>query len=313
MSTSVPFGAASPFAGRTFIILNPAAGHDEPSRLRRSLGGAFAARGEPFDLAQTSHSGHATELAQFAVQRGYRAVCVVGGDGTLAEVAHALADTPVPLAIVPRGTGNQVAQNLSIPTMLEDAVDVAVNGVPTPIDLGRINNRTFALIAGAGYDAAVMAAATRTLKERWGFAAYVIAAAKEALNAEPAEFHITADGKPIHVKAVSVLLANVGELFAGVFPFGLSLVPHHPSHSWRDGLLDVLILAPRNIAGFAGLLWRSARRQFTGDDTLIHLQAREITIHTDPPLPVEIDGDPAGRTPITASAVPKAMIVLTPR
>jgi YegS/Rv2252/BmrU family lipid kinase len=305
-------GAAGPYADRTFIILNPAAGQDDPARLRRVIGGAFAARSASFDLEQTRHAGHALELARRSVALGYRAVCVVGGDGTLAEAATGLAGTEVPLALIPRGTANQVAQNLRIPVDLEAAVEVAVTGTPTPIDLGNIDGRSFALVAGAGFDAAIMAAATRELKEKWGFGAYVYAAVKQALSATPVHFRICVDGRDLELDAVTVMMANVGELFSAWLPLRLPLGPD-PLTAWQDGLLDVIVLAPRRLPEFATVLWRAARRRFAGDDRLIHFQASEVTIAADPPIAVQIDGDAAGVTPITASAVPAAMRVLLPR
>lgn len=305
-----PSAAAGPFAGRTYIILNPAAGQEEPARLQRLIGGAFAARGAPFDLAQTTRPGHGTELARRAAESGYRAVCVVGGDGTLAEVATGLAGSDVPLAIIPRGTGNQVAQNLQLPMELEAAVEVAVNGEPTAMDLGRIDGRAFTLVAGAGYDAAVMASATRELKERWGFGAYVYAAVKEALTASPVDFRIRADDKQIELRAVSVLIANMGELFAQFLPFGLPLAPR-PMRSWQDGLLEVVVLAPRNVSELARVLWRAAHRHFGGDDQLIHFQARTVAIESEPPIAVQVDGDEAGETPVRASAIRGGIRVLT--
>lgn len=301
-----------PYADRTFIILNPAAGQDDPDRLRRMIGGAFTVRQAAFDLVTTTGPGHATELANDAVRLGYRAVCVVGGDGTLAEAATGLVGTNTPLAVFPRGTANQVAQNLGIPSELEAAVETALEGMRTPLDLGRIDGRAFALVAGAGLDAAVMATATRSLKERWGFGAYIYAAVKEALTAEPIEFVITADGQELRVRAVTVMLANVGELFTHFLPFGLPLAPA-PTRSWQDGLLDVVILAPRNLPEFAGVLWRAATRQFSGNERLIHLQAREVTIHAEPETAVQIDGDAAGNTPVHALSVPKGVNVMTPR
>jgi diacylglycerol kinase (ATP) len=304
-------GAAGPYAGRTFIILNPAAGQDDPAKLRRLIGGAFAARAAGFDLEVTRHPGHAAELAARSADLGYRAVCVVGGDGTLAEAATGLAGTGTPLAIIPRGTANQVAHNLNLPTDLEKAVEVAVRGVATPFDLGRIDGRAFALLAGAGFDAAVMAAATRELKERWGFGAYVFAAVKEALSATPTRFRLRVDDQELEVDAVSVMVANVGELFSHWIPIRLPLVPR-PRSSWQDGLLDVVVLAPRKFPEFAAVLWRAAHRQFGGDDRLIHFQAREVTIDAEPPIAVQIDGDPAGHTPVTARAVAGALRVLLP-
>ncbi len=303
--------ATGAWAGRTFIILNPAAGQEESERLRRQIGGAFAAREAAFDLATTTHAGHATELAAHAVRLGYRAVCVVGGDGTLAETAAGLAGSTVPLAIIPRGTGNQVAQNLGIPLDLEDAVHTAVHGVATTVDLGRVNGRAFALVAGAGFDAAVMAAATRGMKERWGFAAYVFAAVREALNATPTRFRIQADNREVEVDAVSVMVANVGELYSAFLPLRIPLTPR-PTNSWQDGLLDVVVVAPRKIPEFAALLWRAAHYKFGGDDRLFHFQAENIRIDADPAIAVQIDGDPAGQTPMIAESIPAAMRVLVP-
>ncbi|MFS8637148.1 MAG: diacylglycerol kinase family lipid kinase [Gemmatimonadota bacterium] len=305
------FLGKDPYAGRTLVILNPKAGQDDPARLRRMIGGAFAARCAPFDLVETCGAGHAIELARTGARLGYRAVCVVGGDGTLAEAATGLAGTNVPLGLIPRGTANQVAQNLQIPTEFEAAVDTVVNGTPTPLDLGRIGGRAFALVAGAGYDAAVMAAATRSMKERWGFAAYIFAAVKEALTATPADFRIVADGEEIRVRAVTVMLANMGELYAHFLPFSLALGPQ-PTRSWQDGLFDVVILAPRNLTEFPAILWRAATRRFSGDDRLIHFQAREVSIEADPPVAVQIDGDEAGQTPVVATAVRGGALILTP-
>jgi diacylglycerol kinase (ATP) len=304
--------AAGPWAGRTLIILNPVAGQDDPTALRRRLGGAFAARLAPFDLVETRGPGHATELARQGAALGYRVVCVVGGDGTLAEAATGLAGSDTPLALIPRGTGNQVAQNLRIPTTLEDAVELAVTGKPSAVDLGRIGDRVFALVAGAGYDAATMASATREMKGRWGFAAYVFAAVKEALKAHPVNFRITADGDVLEVRAVSVMLANVGELFAQWVPFPVPLAPQ-PRNSWQDGLFDVVVVAPRSVMDVPGVLWKAVGKRFSGeDDRLIHFQAKEVTIESDPPIAVQIDGDPAGMTPISATAVERGVRIIAP-
>ncbi len=303
--------AAGPYAGRTFIILNPKAGQEDVTRLRRVVGGEFAARRASFDLAETEHPGHATELAREAARRGYRAVCVVGGDGTLAEAATGLAGTDVPLAVIPRGTANQVAHNLHIPSNLEEAVELAIRGTPAAVDLGQIGDRTFALVAGAGLDAAVMASATREMKERWGFAAYVFAAVKEALTAQPVEFRITADGETLDVRAVSVMLANVGEFFAHFLPFPVPLAPR-PNSSWQDGLFDVVIVAPRNVMDVPAVVWKALGGQFDDDDRLIHFQAKEVTIEADPAIAVQVDGDPAGETPMSARALERAVRIVSP-
>ncbi|HUF13518.1 MAG TPA: diacylglycerol kinase family protein [Longimicrobiales bacterium] len=312
MEASDPF-AAGPYADRILVLLNPNAGQEDPVRLRRELGGAFAARHASVDLVETQYAGHATELAWRAAELGYRAVCAVGGDGTLAEVASGLAGTQVPMALIPRGTGNQVAHNLLIPDDLEGAVRVAVQGVAQPMDLGQIGDRSFALVAGAGYDAAVMTAATRPMKERWGFAAYVFAAVKEALAAQPVRFRVTADDNPpIEVDAVTVLIANMGELFTAFLP-GLSVpLAPAPTDSWHDGLLEVLIVAPRGVHDVPNLVWRAATRRFAGDQRLVHLQARRVMVESDPPIATQVDGDPAGTTPLIATTFPGGVRIMMP-
>jgi diacylglycerol kinase (ATP) len=303
--------AAGPYGGRTLILLNPYAGHEDQARLRRRIGGAFAERGAAFDLITTRYAGHAAELAREAVTLGYRAVAACGGDGTLAEVATGLAGSSVPLAIIPRGTGNQVAQNLGVPLGLVAAIDVAIHGRVAMIDLGRVGDRAFSLVAGAGFDAAVMQSATRELKERWGFGAYVYAAVKEALSAAPRRFDIVADGREIQVEAVSVMVANVGELFTRWLPLRLPLA-ERPVNAWNDGLLDVVIIAPRNPQDVAALLWQAAQGKLTASDRVLHFQVSSITIDAEPPIAVQIDGDPAGMTPVSISVMRDAMRVLVP-
>ncbi len=304
--------AAGPYARRSFIITNPAAGQQREEKLRRRLGAAFAARSAPFDMASTEYAGHAEPLAREAARLGYRNVCVVGGDGSLAEAANGLAGTRTPLALIPAGTANQVAQNLGIPIRLEGAVDVAVSGRVAPIDLGRIGDRRFALVAGAGFDAAIMNAATRELKERWGFGAYIYAGVSEALKASPRRFHIVADDIDIEIDAVTVMIANVGELFAKWMPFRMPLAPQ-PTSAWQDGMLDVVVLSPRGFPHFANIVWRAATKSFAADKSFLHFQTRSITVEADPAIAVQIDGDPAGETPLIATAEAAALRMMIPR
>ncbi|MEO5511371.1 MAG: diacylglycerol kinase family protein [Longimicrobiales bacterium] len=301
----------NPYANRSFIITNPAAGQQKAEKLRRRLGAAFAARNAPFDMFATDYAGHAEPLAREAARLGYRNVCIVGGDGSLAEAANGLAGMDTPLALIPAGTANQVAQNLGIPIRLESAVDVALNGRVAPIDLGRIGDRAFALVAGAGYDAAIMNAATRELKERWGFGAYIYAGVSEALKATPRRFHIVADDLDFEIDAVTVMIANVGALYGKWLPFSMPLAPE-PRSAWQDGLFEVVVLSPKGFPHFANIVWRAATKSFATNKSFLHFKTRTITIEADPPIEVQIDGDPAGMTPITAVADPGALRMMIP-
>jgi diacylglycerol kinase (ATP) len=189
---------------------------------------------------------------------------------------------------------------------------VAVNGVPAPIDVGQLaDGRYFALAAGAGWDATVIAAATREAKDRWGFGAYLFAGLKGVVSPPSSRFRIDADGAVLEVSAAMVLLANMGQYVANVLP--PVEVSVGPDVSFQDGRLDVCIFAPRTFTDVAALLWRVARGQFAGDDRMIYLQASEITVTSDPPVVTEVDGELIGETPLTARAVRGGVTVLVPR
>lgn len=297
---------------RTLIVINPAAGQADTERVLRLLAGAFAVRGVSFDVTRTTEAGDAQRAAKEAVGQGYRAVVAVGGDGTVGEVITGLAGTEVPVGIVPKGTANQVACNLGIPNDIEAAVEVAVNGVPAPIDLGQLEDgRYFALAAGAGWDAEVMAHASRELKDRFGFFAYVYAALRTGVKPPLHRYRIVADGREMKVRAAMVLLANMGQFVTKTIPPVQVTVA--PDVSYQDGKLDVCIFAPRTVRDVAALLWRVTSRRFQGDPRLVYFQASEISVQADPPAFTEMDGEPLGHTPLAARAVAGGVSVLIPR
>lgn len=291
--------------------MNPRASGGRGSALRRRIAAAFAAHGVPFDLYEAPEPAGALEACARAAGAGCRAVVAAGGDGTVARALRATAGTEVPVAIVPCGTGNQLATNFGIPVSLEGAVRTAVEGVPEEIDLGRIDGEYFALISGAGLDAEMMADATAELKSRLGFGAYIYSALKNAVGAPSAEFRIVADGEEIRLRASMVLVANVGHLSAGSLPVDVQVAPRA---SFRDGLLDVCVFAPRNLPEMGLMLWKLARQEYAGDDRMIFLQARRVRVESDPPTAVQIDGEPDGRTPFEAEVVPRGgRILVLPR
>jgi len=299
-----------PRSERFLVLVNPKASGGLPAALRRRLGGAFAARGVPFDIVEAENATAALELARAAAHGGFKAVVAVGGDGTIGQALKGTAGTGVPVAILPFGTGNQLALNFDIPSSLEDSVRVAVEGRVERVDLGLINGDHFALIAGAGLDAEVMAAATTELKSRIGFAAYLVGGLKHIVTPPSADLRIEADGQEVTVRASMVLLANVGQLGAGPLPIEMSVAP---MVSFQDGLIDVAIFAPKNLPDAARMLWRVARREFVGNERMIFFQARNVTIEADPPLAVQVDGEPTGVTPIEVSVEPLAGAILVPR
>ncbi|MDP2497089.1 MAG: diacylglycerol kinase family lipid kinase [Candidatus Palauibacterales bacterium] len=299
---------------RTLVLLNPRArGGGESSSLRREVAAAFADRRVPFDLVEPESGPESMRVAREAAREGFRCVAAAGGDGTVAAALRGTAGTGVPVAILPFGTGNQLAGNFGVPLDLEEAVDVAVEGEEEPLDLGRIDGEYFALVAGAGLDAEVMAEATDDLKRRFGGAAYLMAGLraglKNLMTPKAADFRIVADGEEIEITATMVLLANVGHIAARPFSMDIQV---GPEVSYQDGLLDVAVFAPRNAPEIAEIILKLARRDYDGDDRTLYLQAREVTVEADPPMKTQIDGEPAGETPLEATAESLAGRIMVP-
>lgn len=304
-----PDGYPIPDADRFFVVLNPRAAGSEAGALRRRVAAAFADHGVPFDLVQASGPAEAEEMARRAARAGCRAVVAVGGDGTVAQALRGTAETGVPVGILPFGTGNQLASNFGIPTSLEGSVRTVVEGHVEAIDLGRVNGEYFALIAGAGLDADVMADATSEMKDKLGFAAYLLSGLKHVITPKPADFRIVADGEEVEVRATMVLLANVGHLAAGSLPVEVQV---GPKVSFQDGLVDVCVYASSNLPEMAQVLWKVARQQYTGDDRMLFLQASRVQVDADPAVAAQIDGEPAGQTPLEVEMAPLAGRILVP-
>ena len=154
-----------------------------------------------------------------ALEEGAELVFAWGGDGTVQRCIDVLAGTGTPLAIVPAGTANLLATNLGIPTDIEAAVEIGLHGARRAIDVGRMNGERFGVMAGAGFDAAMIRDADGGLKDRVGRIAYVWTGARN-IQAKPFKAKIRVDGATWFDDRLScVLVGNVGNLFGGIEAF----------------------------------------------------------------------------------------------
>jgi diacylglycerol kinase family enzyme len=174
---------------------------------------------------------------------------VWGGDGMAQRCIDALAGTDATIAIVPSGTANLLASNLGIPKDVDQAVDVGLHGRRRRIDVATMNGERFAVMAGAGFDADMIAGVDGRLKERLGRAAYLWTGTKRFRDA-PFRAKIRVDGSPWYSGSASCILAgNVGSLFAGVRVFADA----EPD----DGLLDLAVITAEGVAQWWGTVGRT--------------------------------------------------------
>ncbi|WP_225802526.1 diacylglycerol kinase family protein [Streptomyces sp. NK15101] len=274
--------------------------------------------------AQTTAGDPSGALAACLGEGHTDLVVVCGGDGTVRACADVVAGTGIPLAIVPCGTGNLLARNLRLPTDPVAALREALRGQAVGLDVGRIRGdgiapTRFAVMAGAGFDAAMVRDASARLKERLGWAAYVVSAVRHLGDARM-RLSIRLDGgAPLERRARMVVIGNVGTLQGGL--------PLLPDARPDSGRLEVVLLDPRGVTGWlaaAGYLvsrapgGRRQRADGAGKRSLAHgaleyFGAARIDLRFARPQPRELDGDvlPAG-TRLTAEVEPGALRVCLP-
>jgi diacylglycerol kinase (ATP) len=240
---------------------------------------------------ETTVEDPGTGQARLAIERGADVVLACGGDGTVRAVAQALAVTGVAMGLLPVGTGNLLARTLGLPTDIATATRVALTGDDRVIDVGRISadegdELVFLVMAGTGFDAAIMESTPEKLKGRVGPLAYIISGLR-AMRGRRARVAIALDGRdPVRRSTRMVVVGNTGTLVGG-----LALMP---DASIDDGLLDVVSLAPKGWVGWIAVAARVVTRNRRGGRRIERWQAHDIVVTSDVPQPAQVDGDLVG-------------------
>jgi YegS/Rv2252/BmrU family lipid kinase len=269
---------------RAAFVVNPTKIKD-PAALRTRVGAFMSRAGWAESLwLETTADDPGVGMCQQAVDEGCALVFVCGGDGTVMAGATALANTDVPMAILPLGTGNLLARNLGLPLDDESAsLRIGVDGVTRKVDLGAIEDKRFVVMAGLGFDAAIMRDAPEGLKKKVGWPAYVVSATKH-LRGRGIPVSITVDdGEPVERRVRTVLVGNVGKLQGGI--------PLLPDAKPDDGVLDVAVIAPRNILDWARVAGRVVRRADVPDRRMERFRGKHIVITASRSQPRQLDGD----------------------
>ena len=240
-----------------------------------------------------------------AVANGAQVVFVCGGDGTVMDCIGALAGSDAALAVLPAGTGNLLAANLGLPDDPAAGVALATEMGRRRLDVGVVEGRCFAVMAGMGFDADLLQATSARLKARIGVAAYVWSGLQR-LRDRPMRVEIRLDDDPPFLRrARTVIVGNVGRLQGGV----RLLADAEPD----NGQLDAAILAPRSLTHWARLAWGVLRRH-DHIPRMEVLRARRVRITSDRPQPRELDGDPiAPARHMDVTVRPGALLLCVPQ
>jgi diacylglycerol kinase (ATP) len=232
---------------------------------------------------EVKKSRKAPKYARRAVAEGADLMFVWGGDGTVQRCIDAVAGTGAVIAILPAGTANLLATNLRVPSDdVTAAVRVGLHGDRRALDTGSVNGEHFAVMAGAGFDARMIAGADRGMKQRLGRAAYLYTGAR-SLSARRVKAVIEVDGRRFFTGRVSCVLAgNVGKVLGGVEIF--------PAARPDDGLLELGVVTARNPVDWARTLGRVAVGHPERSPFVEVTAGKAFRIRCARELPFELDG-----------------------
>jgi diacylglycerol kinase (ATP) len=322
---------------KTLITHNPAAGQRTLDEEIRQTTAFLVEQGwQIIGVEQTLGPGDATTHARRAVSEGCDAVFVAGGDGTIAQVVDGLVNTDTALAVLPSGSGNVLARQLNLPTPgglqphpMVEAARLTLEGQIRRVDVGRVlftaGNparsaggvpvqsagtvpvpRHFLCWSGVGFDAAFNQELNQDpTRRRLGVAGMFVAGVLILRDFAGTSAIVRVDGHRVSRRMLMLVASNI-QLYGMYF----TVAPHA---ALDDGLLDILCFqGVHPMQGFLHFIRLVLRRHL--DDPQVDLyRARRVEIRTHRPLPVHVDGDCVGTTPVTFEVVPRALKLMVPR
>jgi diacylglycerol kinase (ATP) len=295
---------------RAVVVVNPAAGGGRTARAWRRLREVMTAT-LPADDAETRGPGDGERLAREAVAAGARLVVAVGGDGTLNEVVNGVRGSGVDTSVgaVLTGRGCDACRNFGVPRDPAAAIRALADGHDTRFDLGRAEwadgrRRWFTMSAGAGFDAAV-ARRAQSLRVR-GTLPYLAAVLASVHRHRPTQAVLDLDGVARPASPITAVVAANGRWFGG----GMKIAPDADP---ADGAFDVVVLGA--LGRLELLRWLPTIYPGThlrNPRVSVH-RARRLAVTGPTPLPVHVDGEPVGPTPVVFTLEPGALRLRVPR
>lgn len=288
---------------RTCFVANPASGRAASRDAVRAIAEAAGAL-----WWESADADELPRLGRRAVDEGCARLVSVGGDGTLRGLLAGLPPAaPCSVAVVPLGTGNDLARSLGLPTDPVEAARLALEGEAHPLDLiaadldGDLH--VGANMAVGGWAGALHERISPESKEQLGPFAYVGQALLGLPSLQAHEVQVESDGGVVdELTALAVIVAN-GQTAGG----GIRAAPGADP---GDGLLDLILLpsgGPLELASLAALLTTGDVRRHRD---VLHRRVTSVRITAEPPMTFNLDGDPLGRTPVRFRCLPSALRVV---
>jgi diacylglycerol kinase (ATP) len=286
------------------VLVSPSAGRGRARAATDGVLGALRAGGLRPQVLDATGREDAERLAAKAVAGGASAVVAVGGDGTVHAALQAVAGTTTPLAVVPAGTGNDLALALGVPADPVAAAAAAaadlVDGRTTAIDAGRTADRWWSTVLCCGFDSAVSDRANRL---RWprGRRRYDVAILAELARMRSHEVTLVLDGEQTTVPVTLVAVGNTST-YGGALRICPGAQPD-------DGLFDVTVVRAMTRRQLVSERPRLAAGTHVDHPLVSVHRVRRVELSCDG-VTTWADGEPVAPLPVTAECVPGAVHVL---
>lgn len=276
---------------KILFLVNPISGTSKKDAVLRYINETCTKEKIHFEIIPTNASGNYNILKLKIQQEHITDIIIIGGDGSVNQVVHALHNEPVQFGIIPYGSGNGFAFAAGIPKNIKKATGIILKGHSKCVDAFRVNDRFACMLSGIGFDAKV--AEDFANKSTRGLFTYTHQSILNFFKAQPYQFEIVFDNVSFFTEAFFISVANGNQ-----FGNNVTIAPHA---LLNDGLLDVVIVQKMNKAKLPFAILKQLRgnnklQQLVDDmskKNVLYFQAKSLTVRNLKYAPLHIDGEPA--------------------
>jgi YegS/Rv2252/BmrU family lipid kinase len=301
-----------------FVLVNPVSANGTTAGVWPQIAAAFKEVGLEFDYYLTTRPFEAPEVVRQALRGGAKTVVAVGGDGTIHEVVNGFFEDETPinpearLALISRGTGCDLIRTLGTPKPWDQAIKVIARGRDMVMDLGlckyidhqgQPSSRWFVNIADVGLGGAVATRVNHTSKSAGGFLSYLYGTVWSILRYQNGHGRVEVDSQEVYQGPITMAAVSNGRYFGG----GMHL---SPNSKLNDGKLDLVLLEGVSKISILLHLLRIYRGTHLKHPSIRVIPAQDIKVTTQAPMPLELDGEVPGVTPVSFHVRPKAIKII---
>ena len=296
----------SPVTGAPYrnalVIANPISGRGQASKAARELRDGLRSRGVAAELYLTQGRGDAfTHLR--TLEQPVDLVVSVGGDGSLREVLGGLVDPATPVSMLPFGTANVLAKELGLPRDVHHHLEILMAHRVVNVDVANVNGKLSLLMTGVGFDAEVVREVERVRKGPITKFAYLTASLRALRRYQPPRLRVTLDDEALPEEQGFVLISNTMNYGA--------VMNLAQDTRMDDGELEVYLFPTGSLLELGQAFLRGVVSHLPGGKVRMQ-RAKSIRVHSEAPVPVQVDGDPAGDTPVEIHIAPNRYRLVVP-